>query len=410
MGLIMKIDDVLSQFHLERSIKDFEYTRLAMKNIRDVLKAEDFQDMDSDLIYHYLVGGNRYVSFCDHLKRYIYNLMDPDRSFSEIDDEEYKEILKESFKRTGTPKSMTPTSKNWGAICSGWLTQEAVRRSTVFLLGFGLGMSVDDVSMFLTKVSREEDFRMGDPDEVIYWYCFKNRLGYWKAMQLLEQYKGLEKKPLPDDTGIQKAEDMLLYSHYDPSAGEDALMYYLACLKGDNGDNQTDIRYQYFADLVQRAKERIAEYYTQDETDAEGGRIWTAADVSNADLEKWLCTGIPVNEGGNLEKASGSRLGKMFGNQRMSRQRLDTLLKRKKEVERFDLLTMSFFLAALASIDDPVERYQYFVEETNEMLKKCRLMNIYAVNPYEAFLLLCLMTDGPLAVFSDIWEMSYGTE
>ena len=406
----MKIDDLLSQFHLERTIEDFEYTRLVMKNIRDVLKADDFESMDSSLIYRYLRGGNRFVSFCDHLKRYIYNRMYTDKAFSEIEDEEYKEILKESFKRTGTPKSMTPTTKNWGAICSGWLTQEAVRRSTVFLLGFGLGMSVDDVSMFLTKVSREEDFRMGDPDEVVYWFCFKKGLGYWKAMQLLDRYSMLEKQPLPGDTGILKAEDMLLYKHYDPSIGEDSLMYYLGCLKGDSGGNQTDIRRKYFADMVQRAKERIAEYYTKDEGEVGSRRVWTAADVSNSDLEKWLCSGIPVNKDGNLEKVSRSRLGKMFDNQRMSRQRLDTLLKGKKAVERYDLLTMSFFLAALEPIDDPVERYQYFVRETNKMLDHCRLMDIYAVNPYEAFLLLCLMTEGPLAVYSDIWEMSYGTE
>ena len=406
----MKLDDMLSKFQLERTIKDFEYTRLAMKNIRDVLNTDDFERMDSDLIYRYLTGGNRFVSFCDHLKRYIYNRTDTVKSFSEVGEEEYKEILKESFKHTGTPKSMTPTTKNWGAICSSWLTQEAVRRSTIFLLGFGLGMTVDDVSMFLTKVSQEEDFRMGDPDEVIYWYCFKNSLSYWKAMQLLEQYKMLEKKELPKDRGILKAEDMLMYPKYNPSAGEDALMYYLACLKGDNGENQADIRQQCFADLVQRAKEYIAECYTQDEQDQGSSRVWSADEVSNSDLEKWLCTGIPVNEAGNLEKVSRSRLGKMFGNQRMSRQRLDTLLKGKKDVERGDLLTMSFFLAAAAPIDDPVERYQFFVRETNEILNRCRLMNIYAVNPYEAFLLLCLMTDGPLAAYSDIWEMSYGTE
>jgi len=35
------------------------------------------------------------------------------------------------------------------------------------------------------------------------------------------------------------------------------------------------------------------------------------------------------------------------------------------------------------------------------------MSEIYIVNPYECFLLMCLLTDCPLAVFADIWEMSY---
>ena len=35
---------------------------------------------------------------------------------------------------------------------------------------------------------------------------------------------------------------------------------------------------------------------------------------------------------------------------------------------------------------------------------------IYIVNPYECFILMCLLTDCPLAVFSEIWEMSYEAE
>ena len=42
-----------------------------------------------------------------------------------------------------------------------------------------------------------------------------------------------------------------------------------------------------------------------------------------------------------------------------------------------------------------------------EILKKCGMSEIYIVNPYECFLLMCLLTDCPLAVFADIWEMSY---
>ena len=47
------------------------------------------------------------------------------------------------------------------------------------------------------------------------------------------------------------------------------------------------------------------------------------------------------------------------------------------------------------------------VEEAQKTLKKCGMSEIYIVNPYECFLLMCLLTDCPLAVFSEIWEKSY---
>ena len=56
---------------------------------------------------------------------------------------------------------------------------------------------------------------------------------------------------------------------------------------------------------------------------------------------------------------------------------------------------------------DLISINQLSVEEIQEILHKCGMSEIYIVNPYECFLLMCLLTDCPLAVFADIWEMSY---
>ena len=55
----------------------------------------------------------------------------------------------------------------------------------------------------------------------------------------------------------------------------------------------------------------------------------------------------------------------------------------------------------------PESRYIRFVDEANAVLDRCRMMGIYPVNPYECFVLMCLLTDEPLAVYNDVWEMSY---
>ena len=77
-------------------------------------------------------------------------------------------------------------------------------------------------------------------------------------------------------------------------------------------------------------------------------------------------------------------------------------------MERFDLITLEFFIVSQEmEDDDPFNRYKHFLTEIQEILLKCGMGEIYIVNPYECFLLMCLLTDCPLAVFSETWEKSY---
>ena len=111
---------------------------------------------------------------------------------------------------------------------------------------------------------------------------------------------------------------------------------------------------------------------------------------------------------GNLKKMSASILAKHFSQKRFSRQRINNILNHKFPVERFDLITLEFFVISQEmAADDPYTRYRHFLEEIQEILARCEMSEIYIVNPYECFLLMCLLTDCPLAVFSEIWEKSY---
>ena len=59
-------------------------------------------------------------------------------------------------------------------------------------------------------------------------------------------------------------------------------------------------------------------------------------------------------------------------------------------------------------VDEAMEEMGSYVDEANEMLRKCRLWEVYPVNPYESFLMMCLLTEDPLCAFNDVWENSYG--
>lgn len=191
---------------------------------------------------------------------------------------------------------------------------------------------------------------------------------------------------------------------------EEMLMQYLAYLKGDkdNPMSEQSQAFKEFVRLMDRAKEIIADMYQKDEDEFKRDKVWKASDISASDVEKVICSGIPINGMGNLKKMSASILAKHFSQKRFSRQRITSILKHKLPVERFDLITLEFFIVSQEMADeDPFNRYKYFLDEIQGILKRCGMGEIYIVNPYECFLLMCMLTDCPLAVFADIWEMSY---
>ena len=382
------------------SVQDYEFTRKAARRFRQVVSLDTFEDEDADVIFHYLYKEMELVSFGDHLKRYIYERAGLTEPFQEVPQEVYREIVTDSFRETFTPKSMTPTSAKLSSLANNWLTQASVKRDTVFLLGFGLRMSAEDVSDFLIRVLKEQDFDLNNPDEVIYYYCLSHKLGYPKAEELRKAYAEL---PPAEKTDRPYTGEPALNT-------EEQLFEYLSGLKAGFVDplSEKSRAFREFMLLYEKAREIVAGMYMKDEEEKKSGFVWKAEDITPSDMEKVICSGIPINSMGNLKKMSASILSKHFSQKRFSRQRITNILNHKFPVERFDLITLEFFVISQEmEDDDPFIRYKEFLNRIQKILKDCGMGEIYIVNPYECFILMCLLTDCPMAVFSEIWEMSY---
>ena len=93
------------------------------------------------------------------------------------------------------------------------------------------------------------------------------------------------------------------------------------------------------------------------------------------------------------------------------RQHIHEILAGKAEVNRFDLITLNFFVFAQdeAAYSKARARYSAFVESINRILARCNLWELYISDPYECFVLMCILSDHPMSAYADVWELSYGT-
>ena len=66
---------------------------------------------------------------------------------------------------------------------------------------------------------------------------------------------------------------------------------------------------------------------------------------------------------------------------------------------------MNFF--DIADFESTVRDFEFTRRAQNQILRESGLKELHAVNPYEAFVLMCLLSDVPLATYADVWEMSF---
>lgn len=395
----------------DKTVQDYEFTRMAARNVEEVLSSSDLAGMNAGAIYSFLLSRMQVVSFKDYLKRYLYEHTDFGAPFSGIPESDYIETILASFEQNRAPRSFTPTTVRFRTAVTRWLRQDNVRRETVFLLGFGLRMPAKDVSDFLTKVLLEVDFLPDDPWEVICWYCFSHGLSYSDAAFLVRFYKDCVVSSA-NDPFFAEGEELAarMAAPEETSADwagylhtEKEIRAVLYCLKkSGNAEHRMLALRDKFSELYEECLGLIRDIYRSDET-----KDPTSALVGPADLERMLCDGIPVTTGGNRRKIASSFLNDLFRQKRVTRQRLDSLQKGELAVDRFDLISLQFFLSSQSEEEDGRLRCRYFLDDVNYVLECCGLRDLYPANPYEAFVTMCMATDDPLENYCEVWRLSY---
>ena len=426
----------------ESYIRDLDFTEAAWESLYDAVDDTMFLEQDAQLIYNSLKHRLKFISFSDYLKRYIYEKAGLTQSYAEVSLKEYQIIIRSAFSDNHTPPSFTPTTAKLSALSKNWLTQQTVKRNVVFLLGFGLNMNVEDVNMFLTKALREPEINPKNPFEVICWYCYKNRYNYLKFEKLWELY---------NETPSNYIDISLIYSKHTISIRNSmhaihddvTLITYLSKLKTvDNSSHISVTAKECFDQLYDEVRNLIAELYNQSEDEKHSNvmckyqqklsqskclyeyekverierlrakkKTFSRDDITESDIERIICAAIPKDRHGNLTHSKASKLNQQFAGKRFSRHRIGKILSGNTEINRFDLITLNFFVFSqkLTLYPKAKHRYTQFLNSTNALLEKCFMGKLYIQNPYECFVLMCILSLDPLGTYADVWELSYET-
>lgn len=301
-------------------------------------------------------------------------------------------------------------------------------------------MSVEDVNLFLTKALREPEINPKNPFEVICWYCYKNRYNYLKFEKLWDLYNNIPANSA--DTGLIYSEHTIGVRNNMFSVHDDAtLIAHISKLKtSDNMSRMSITAREYFDELYNEACDLIARLYNHSESEEHTNalleyqdklsrsyrlcdcekikrikmfrdekRIFTREDITESDIEHIICSAVPIDRHGNLTPSKASKLNEQFAGKRFSRQRICEILSGNAEITRFDLITLNFFVFSqkLNVYPDAKQRYTKFLESTNSILEKCFMGKLYIQNPYECFVLMCILSLDPLGTYADVWELSY---
>jgi len=374
---------------------------------------EDFDDKDSDYIYDWLKNSLRPVSFGDYLKRYIHRQSQMPGKYENVDPKDYQEIIVESFRENNTPASFTETTAKIGNLAKNWLKQASVKRQVIFLLGFGLNMELEDISKeFLLKAQGERDFNFKDPTEIIYWYCFKNGFKFSKMLKLKAAYDEL---PTAKNADVYGEETVRLREKFKEVSGDEQFLRYLAEFKTEGKGNFYSVTaHKYFDELYAKCKKTVAGIYNRREEKKsdkmrEGIKKWTAGDITDGEFEKFLYRGTSIEEVGKLPKFTDSTLSEHFVGKILSRQHLWELAEKKTGIDRFDLITLNFFIYSTDGKykGENKRRFEDFLESTNSILNECSMGGLYVANTYECFLLMCIVSDRPFSAYTEVLGQAF---
>ena len=373
--------------------RSFSFTLQGKKKLAKASAFLEYRGMDDQLIYQTIRDDVKAIPFCDYLKRYIYLNSGMSGSYKDIPLKEYRQTLMDAFRENGVPASMDNKDVRLATGTGRWLEQTRTGRDTVLLLGFGLRMLAEEVDDLLMTALHGHRLDPEDPLEGICRYCYIHNYGFDKMRRLRQMYaqgpSSLEQYKL--ETGSRLQAGRIIRQDRELLEG----LF--------NAGSKTAM------------KRRTEECFQKLVRDAQRKMILESSgqlngNVSAADMERVFCPPVFRDRYGNLKLSIRPELRQELSSKRFTRQHLHLLLSGKKEPDRYDLLTLGFYMhagsAGTNAPSDVSQRVKLFEENMNRILDDCGYGPVYTADPYECYLMMSLASDDPMEAYSNVMEMA----
>lgn len=423
------------------------YTLKAEVHLRRVEENEQLQqaikDGNQKIFNEIMENSVKYkLTWGDHIKRYIFDcISDGNMKIEEITREQVVEFIKKAFADNGMKNrgSMDPKgSTTLGSQLEKWLESPVTKisRETCFLFCFGLNMD-EDGAAYMLEVLRKATFNPRDYKEAIYYYCLCNNLQYAGVVRWLNKYEELSMDK-PAEGSVRNSDTIVLENKLKTIASlatEKDFLEYLSILKRMPVNNKKS---KTRADILKRHCEEFYQCQS-DSCEKLDEDLKLLTDIHRAEtksqimFKKKLLNRTLFLEGDftckKLEecllrvKTDEVKVPAVF--EQMVKEKLIELptftvkslekkigSERSIEINREDILMIVFLLCSLGMGDDFVEEggYDYrkrkaeFVYEANLSLEKCGFGDVYLLNPFELFLVSCLLQPKPMEYFLAVWK------
>lgn len=444
---------------MENSTKEIpreDYTLIAQEDLRLISENEKLKEAiekgdTSELERLLLEKSYAKYLFGDYLKRMVYELYifpeDDGRKITEIPEDEYIKDIQQIFKENGMKgvgtlqfggsTRLTPSNlKRWmGMPCY------QVSRELVFLFGFGFNMFAEQVEELLTKVIGQAGFDFRSAQETIYYWCLKQNRGYSGLREWQEKYMEIQEE-------AEEQKESGIYEEKEECAGgartryykekavritdEDGFKEYLRELEKIRRDTRNRITARETLNIVvnilwyELSKERRGEtkwlellIEQKEEGDAQNRTKRTQREIKT--MQKYwrevsldpLIQSIWQEEDPVAISEKSRELAPLLPDMWKKRS-LQDKLNGESRVRKEDILTGVFLTYAhqlekqmpymSGEEKDYMVRVETYVEDVNTYLEQCGMGEFYIVQPYEIFLVLCLLYDKPYSFFLSVWK------
>lgn len=306
-------------------------------------------------------------------------------------------------------------------------------RKIIFKLCFAMDLDVEETTDFFNKIYFDRTFNVKNIDELVYYFCIKNKKSFTYAEELIKKVKNL----LAEDSAEASSE--LVYTNSirekaDVFTTEEELIRYVLDNKNAfNRYNVTAIKeYTNLLNRIQGKKEdkevldRLSKVKTNREHDDlkkcglvvqdfyknNLSELTTNMDIASVDFMLYVIYGsfLPVGKNGKSKYsfAKNAKLLKIIKSNFPSKK---TISDANKEAISFEamrkiLILLEFYAfcfdANEADDDECIDFFDDFKDQMNDILDSSGMGPLYVGNPYDWLFLYCAKCDNPLDVFRSI--------